>query len=82
MFGLSVWGCEIVWFYFKDGGVFKKKEENKTVLVVAATNRPDLLDEALVRPGRIDKVLYVPHPDIKVSTSLVRQYTSLDRPEC
>jgi len=40
--------------------------ENKCVLLVAATNRPDLLDEALMRPGRVDRVVYVPHPDLEV----------------
>ena len=33
------------------------------VLVVAATNRPDMIDKALLRPGRIDRVVYVPLPD-------------------
>ncbi|OZJ05773.1 hypothetical protein BZG36_01301 [Bifiguratus adelaidae] len=33
------------------------------VLIVGATNRPDMLDAALLRPGRFDQVLYVPHPD-------------------
>lgn len=32
------------------------------VYVVAATNRPDMIDPALLRPGRLDKVLYVPLP--------------------
>lgn len=32
------------------------------VLVVAATNRPDMLDSAFLRPGRIDRMVYVPPP--------------------
>ena len=33
------------------------------VIVVGATNRPELLDAALMRPGRFDKIVYVPPPD-------------------
>lgn len=38
-------------------------ETLKDVTIVAATNRPDMMDEALLRPGRIDRIVYVPLPD-------------------
>ncbi|MCE8426415.1 MAG: CDC48 family AAA ATPase [Candidatus Methanoperedens sp.] len=39
-------------------------EELKSVVVVAATNRPDMVDPALLRPGRLDRLIYVRPPDI------------------
>nr|XP_056721763.1 ribosome biogenesis protein SPATA5L1 [Euleptes europaea] len=45
---------------------------NKDVVVVAATNRPDMLDDALLRPGRLDKLIYVPPPDQKEKLSILR----------
>ncbi len=40
-------------------------ESNEGVILVAATNRPDVLDPALLRPGRFDRQVMVPRPDIK-----------------
>ena len=38
-------------------------EERRGVFVIAATNRPDIIDPAMLRPGRLDKLLYVPLPN-------------------
>lgn len=46
-------------------------EPLKQVLVVAATNRPDLIDSALMRPGRIDRVLYVGPPDLQARREIL-----------
>lgn len=40
-------------------------EANEGVILIAATNRPDVLDPALLRPGRFDRQVQVPNPDIK-----------------
>jgi cell division protease FtsH len=40
-------------------------ESNEGVILIAATNRPDVLDPALLRPGRFDRQVVVPRPDIK-----------------
>ncbi len=37
-------------------------EERGDVFIIAATNRPDIIDPAMLRPGRLDKLLYVPLP--------------------
>ena len=40
-------------------------EENQGIIIIAATNRPDVLDPALLRPGRFDRQVVVPLPDIR-----------------
>ena len=39
--------------------------ENQNIIIIAATNRPDILDPALLRPGRFDRQLVVNYPDVK-----------------
>ncbi len=47
-------------------------EENEGVIVVAATNRPDVLDPALLRPGRFDRQVVVDAPDVKGREEILR----------
>ncbi|XP_017296873.1 spermatogenesis-associated protein 5-like protein 1 [Kryptolebias marmoratus] len=49
---------------------------NKDVMVVAATNRPECLDSALLRPGRVDHIIYVPPPDLQARRSVLQVRTS------
>ncbi|KKK18399.1 putative AAA family ATPase [Aspergillus rambellii] len=46
-------------------------EELKSVLVVAATNKPDVIDPALMRPGRLDNILYIGPPDIEAREEIL-----------
>ena len=51
-------------------------EDRKQIFIIAATNRPDIIDPAMLRPGRLDKLLYVPLPDgndrISIIETLIR----------
>ncbi|KAI6108900.1 P-loop containing nucleoside triphosphate hydrolase protein [Pisolithus croceorrhizus] len=47
-------------------------DARKSVYVIAATNRPDMIDPAMVRPGRLDKLLYVDLPNAEERTEILR----------
>ncbi|HEY0697824.1 MAG TPA: ATP-binding protein, partial [Micromonospora sp.] len=44
----------------------------RNVVVVGATNRPDLVDPALLRPGRLERLVYVPPPDAAARAEILR----------
>ncbi len=56
-------------------------EELKNVVVLAATNRPDMLDTALLRPGRLDRAIYVPPPDTEGRKKIFEVYLKEEEPE-
>jgi transitional endoplasmic reticulum ATPase len=51
-----------------DGFAGKKKN----VFFIGATNRPDIIDTALIRPGRLDQLMYIPMPDYESRLSILR----------
>jgi cell division protease FtsH len=50
-------------------------DPNEGVIVLAATNRPDVLDPALLRPGRFDRQVVVPQPDVKGRLEIIKVHT-------
>ncbi|MGC8676311.1 MAG: AAA family ATPase [Candidatus Micrarchaeia archaeon] len=52
----------------------KLKEEGENIVVVAATNRPDALDPALLRSGRFDRLIYIPPPNADDRAKLFKEY--------
>lgn len=50
--------------------------ELKDVVIVAATNRPDLLDSSMLRPGRFDRLIYIPMPDMQARKRILEIYLS------
>lgn len=51
-------------------------ESSEGVILIAATNRPDVLDPALLRPGRFDRMVVVPRPDVKGREGILKVHTS------
>lgn len=54
-------------------------EELHNIIVIAATNRPDIIDPALLRPGRFDRLIYISQPDLSARTEIFRIHTK-DKP--
>ncbi len=54
-------------------------EENDGVIIIAATNRPDILDKALLRPGRFDRQIVVDYPDVKGREAVLKVHAK-DKP--
>jgi cell division protease FtsH len=50
-------------------------EANEGIILIAATNRPDVLDPALLRPGRFDRQIVVPNPDVMGREKILRVHT-------
>ena len=50
-------------------------ESNEGVILIAATNRPDVLDPALLRPGRFDRRIVVPRPDVNGRNGILKVHT-------
>ncbi|MCX8031355.1 MAG: ATP-dependent zinc metalloprotease FtsH [Thermodesulfovibrionales bacterium] len=50
-------------------------EGNEGIIIIAATNRPDVLDPALLRPGRFDRQIVVPVPDVKGRLEILKVHT-------
>ena len=50
-------------------------EGNEGIIIIAATNRPDVLDPALLRPGRFDRQVVVPQPDVKGRLEILKVHT-------
>lgn len=44
----------------------------KNVFIIGATNRPDIIDSAILRPGRLDQLIYIPLPDEKSCISILK----------
>ena len=47
-------------------------DDRSGVFVIAATNRPDIIDAALMRPGRLDQLIYIPMPDYESRLSILK----------
>lgn len=51
-------------------------ENSNGIIVIGATNRPDMIDDALLRPGRLGELIYVPPPDLETRKKIFGVYIS------
>ena len=54
----------------------------KNVFIIGATNHPDIIDPAILRPGRLDQLIYIPLPDETVSLEMFGGALLLIEPNC
>ena len=52
-------------------------QERKGVFIIGATNRPDILDPAILRPGRLDKTLFVDLPNASDRADIIKKITKV-----
>ncbi|MEM4137702.1 MAG: ATP-binding protein [Candidatus Anstonellaceae archaeon] len=52
-----------------------KSSTSKPVIIIGATNAPDKLDSAILRPGRLDKIIYMPLPDMEARKEILKIHT-------
>ncbi|TPX72857.1 hypothetical protein SpCBS45565_g00049 [Spizellomyces sp. 'palustris'] len=59
-------------------GVLSKSAgaDNRTVFIIAVTNRPDVIDAAILRPGRLDEHIYIPPPDAEARCKIFQGFLS------
>lgn len=57
-------------------------ETRDNIFVIGVTNRPDMIDRAMLRPGRLEKLLYVPLPDMEGRISILSKILSLRKVKC
>ena len=53
----------------------------KNVFIISTTNQPDQIDPALLRPGRLDQLIYIPLPDKPSRLSILKAYLNRGRPD-
>merc|ERR1719293_548807 len=51
----------------------------KNVFVIGATNRPDVIDPAVIRPGRLDQLIYIPLPDLESGADITEICTTASK---
>ncbi|XP_058462686.1 ATPase family gene 2 protein homolog B isoform X2 [Malaya genurostris] len=62
------------------GGSFQSSmassDDSRNILVIAASNRPDMIDGALLRPGRINKLIHIPAPDVSARLEILKKVSA------